>query len=305
MSLLSRVRADAFHPELRRASRLAPRRIVWGPRTLTMLRRLGRKPVPAVELHSCGPCDVAVFRPGGQECRGVLLWLHGGGMVVGRGTDDSATLQALADELGAVVVSADYRLAPEHPYPAPLEDCYAALQWAAAMPEAQGRPLVVAGARAGGGLAAGVALAARDRGEIPLAAQVLVYPMLDDRTASRPDPLHGVRRLWDNTSNAFGWRSYLAAEPGSADVPAYAAPARASDLAGLPRTWIGVGTLDLFHDENVAYAERLTAAGVACDLVVVDGAYHGFDLVRGTAVGPQFRASWVAAIAGALQGATA
>ena len=301
---MTRLRSQAFHPELRVPARVLPGRVVSGPRSLGVLRRLSDlKRAHGVQVHSCGPCGVAVFRPAQGPCRGTVLWLHGGGMILGRGTDDAESLQRMADELRAIVVSVDYRLAPEHPYPVPLEDCYAALCWAAALPEAAGLPVVVAGGSAGGGLAAGVALAARDRGEVALAAQVLIYPMLDDRTACRPDPQPDVRRLWDDVANRFAWQSYLAAAPGSSQIADYAAPARATTLSGLPPTWIGVGSLDLFHDEDVAYAERLWAAGVPCELVVVDGAFHGFDLASRTEVAREFRASYVAAMDAALAGA--
>ena len=132
--------------------------------------------------------------------------------------------------------------------------------------------VAIGGASAGGGLAAALALLARDRGEIDLAAQLLVYPMLDDRTVERTDLDHPGHRLWNQSSNRFGWRAYL----GDAD-PDVAVPARRADLSGLPPAWIGVGTFDLFHDEDLAYAERLRVAGVPCEVLVVDGAFHGFD----------------------------
>jgi acetyl esterase/lipase len=158
---------------------------------------------------------------------------------------------------------------------------------------------VVAGASAGGGLAAGLTLLSRDRKEIPVAFQLLVYPMLDDRTVART--IDGRNhRLWTAGSNRFGWTSYLGREPGRVDVPAYAAPARAESLAGLPPTWIGVGTFDLFHDEDVAYAKRLEAAGVAVELEVVSGVFHGFDVFRRAKVSKAFFASQVAALRRAL-----
>ncbi|HUD28156.1 MAG TPA: alpha/beta hydrolase fold domain-containing protein, partial [Novosphingobium sp.] len=147
----------------------------------------------------------------------------------------------------------------------------------------------------GAGLAAGLVLFAHDRGEIPVALQLLVYPMLDDRTALRSDVDQSNLRLWNSRSNLLGWTSYLGRAPGGDDVPDYAAPARRGDLHGLPPAWIGVGTCDLFHDEDVAYARRLREAGVPCTLVVVDGAFHGFDLVGQKArVVRDFRESYVA-----------
>jgi acetyl esterase/lipase len=177
-----------------------------------------------------------------------------------------------------VVAAVDYRLAPEHPYPTPLEDAYAGLRWLAAQPDVDAERLAVVGESAGGGLAAGLALAARDRGEVHLAAQVLSYPMLDDRTTDRGVDAR-MLRLWNARSNRFGWDSYLG-DLASGEVPATAAPARAEDLSDLPATWIGVGTCDLFHAEGVAWAQRLMRAGVPCDLLAVDGAYHGFDVAE-------------------------
>jgi acetyl esterase/lipase len=233
-----------------------------------------------------------------------LLWLHGGGFVMGDSETDQDNNLALVREMGIAVASVNYRLAPAHPFPAPIEDGYAALQWLHAEAKALGvlpGRIAVGGASAGAGLAAGLALMAHDHGEVPLAFQLLIYPMIDDRTALRTDlDLSGVR-LWNDESNRFGWTSYLRKPPGSADVHPYAAPARRQDLSGLPSTWIGVGTFDLFHDENRLYAKRLGESGVPCELRVVDGAYHGFDLFsRKAGVVRQFRQSYVSAMRRAL-----
>lgn len=293
--LATRASARAFHPDLRLLSRVLPSGIVVGPRSLQVARRALGRPTDDGTQERAGTVPVLVHRPAAGPVRGAVLWIHGGGMVMGAPGMDAALCRRMADELGAVVVAPDYRLAPEHPYPAPLDDCYEALRWTAALREVAEVPVVVAGASAGGGLAAGVVLAARDRGDVTVAGQVLVYPMLDDRTASRPDPGAAQRRVWDNTSNAFGWRAYLSAEPGAADVPAYAAPARAQDLHGLPPTWIGVGTADLFHDEDLDHAVRLREAGVECDLLVVPGAFHGFDAIP-TPVSRSFVDEYVTAV---------
>jgi acetyl esterase/lipase len=147
-----------------------------------------------------------------------------------------------------------------------------------------------------------VALLARERREVTLAFQLLVYPMIDDRTATRTDIDETKFQMWDNKANAFGWRSYIGLPPGSDGVNALAAPARFDDLAGLPPAWIGVGTADLFHDESLAYADRLRAAGVACELNVVDDGFHGFDVIEPNAkVSQDFRAAQREALGAALQ----
>ena len=220
---------------------------------------------------------------------------------MGTAAQDDALCAEFARRVNSVVVAVDYRLAPEHPHPGPLEDCHDALEWLAAQPDVDASRLAVAGASAGGGLAAGLAIMAVERGVVSPAFQLLEYPMLDDRTVGLPasfDERHV--RGWDSASNRFGWESYLGVEPGSPDVPATAAPARRADLSGLPPAWIGVGTLDLFHREDVAYADRLQSAGVECELVVVPGAFHGFDLVQGAQVVRDFRESQVAALRAAL-----
>jgi acetyl esterase/lipase len=200
------------------------------------------------------------------------LWSHGGGYVIGHAGQDDVLCRRFARELNATVASVDYRLAPEHPYPAPLDDCYSALKWLAALPSVDPARVAIGGASAGGGLAAALALLARDRAEVPLIAQLLVYPMLDDRTVERNGLDKPGHRLWNQSSNRFGWDAYL----GDADRDV-AGPARREDLSGLPPAWLGVGSLDLFHDEDLAYAERLRAAGVPCEVEVVPGAFHGFD----------------------------
>jgi acetyl esterase/lipase len=163
--------------------------------------------------------------------------------------------------------------------------------------------VAIGGASAGGGLAAGLALLARDRGQVSPVFQLLTYPMLDDRTAARPVGDDRHFRLWNNEANRFGWRAYTGLEPGSPAVDPLAAPARHDDLSGLSPAWIGVGTLDLFHDEDLAYAERLRAAGVPCDVLVVEGAFHGFDSIRPDAeITRQFRAAQAKALAPALTG---
>jgi acetyl esterase/lipase len=266
-----------FHPDLRRAARYIPKQLVT-PVTVPFIRAAERlmwrkTPSDVEELTLPSGAGIRLFRPVGVTGRGpALLWIHGGGYVIGRAAQDDALCRRYARELGATVASVEYRLAPEYPYPASIEDCYSALQWLVKLPSVDPSRVAIGGASAGGGLAAALALHTKDRGEIPLVAQLLVYPMLDDRTVDREELDHEGHRLWNKSSNKFGWSAYL----GGAD-PEVAVPARREDLSGLPATWLGVGTFDLFHDEDLAYAERLKAAGVPCEVEVVTGAFHGFD----------------------------
>jgi len=200
-------------------------------------------------------------------------------MILGSPQMEASGSGRLARELNAVVVSPDYRLAPEHLFPAALDDCMATLAWMRdRADELRIDPdrIAVTGASAGGGLSAAVAQRAHDQG-IALRAQVLVYPMIDDRT-TLPDNHFGRGKLvWTPEANRFAWAAYLGRQPRLSDAPEYAAPARRTDLSGLAPAWIGVGGLDLFYDESVSYAEALKACGVPCDLVTVPGMYHGAD----------------------------
>jgi acetyl esterase/lipase len=210
---------------------------------------------------------------------GALLWIHGGGLVMGTPEQGHELCSRFAAELGIAVVSVDYRLAPEHPFPAALDDCLAALAWLHAQAGALGvdpARVAVGGDSAGGGLAACVAQAAHDRGGPALAFQLLQYPMLDDRTALRAE-LDALG--WSNTSNRFGWSAYLGHPVCDAEPRPYASAARRADLRGLPPAWIGIGDIDLFHAESLDYANRLRAAGVACALDVVPGMYHGAERI--------------------------
>ena len=174
-----------------------------------------------------------------------------------------------------------------------------ALQALAALPEVDAQRIGVAGQSAGGGLAAAVALLARDRGQ-HLSCQVLIYPMLDDRSSDRAHPAADSYRIWNISSNRFGWSSYLAGVDPAA-IPDAAVPGRCTALSGLPPAWIGVGSLDLFQDEAVDYAARLQQSGVDCALHVIEGAYHAFDVFHaGAAVSKAFRESWVDALRSAL-----
>jgi acetyl esterase/lipase len=302
--------ASPYHPDLR-AARWLPRAAV-GPKSLPFVRSLYRlmptrtpDGVTVVPLANGG--SVRVHRPTPVAGRTpALLWIHGGGFVIGSAAQDDATCRRFATKLGIIVASVDYRLAPEHPFPAPMEDCYAALTWLAAQDDVDPDRIAIGGASAGGGLAAGLTLLAHERGEVSPVLQLLVYPMLDDRTVLRTDLDASHVRLWSPRANRFGWQSYTGRPPGAPDVSPIAAPARYEDLTGLPPAWIGVGTLDLFHEEDIAYADRLRAAGVACELVIVPGAFHGFDVAMAKApVSRDFTAAALAAVSRALTGETA
>ena len=213
---------------------------------------------------------------------------------------DERVCARYARELGISVASVDYRLAPGQPFPAGLEDGYAALTWLQSHADElgiDGTRMAIGGASAGGGLAASLVQMTHDRGEIRPVCQLLVYPMLDDRTALRTDLGETDHLAWNRASNRFAWQSYLGTAHGARQVPAYAVPARRAELSGLPPAWIGVGTLDLFHDEDLAYARGLKASGVDCEALVVPGAFHGFDVFAPEApVVEAFRASQIAAL---------
>ena len=303
-----------FHPDLEVGRFIPP--LAFGPRSTALLNRVSPRTPPAPDdlvvddVEVPGPpgapaVRVRLYRPRTLVADApALLWVHGGGFVSGTALIDERTNIAFARTLGITVASVDYRLAPGAQAPALVEDCYAALRWLAGnAAERRIDPdrIAVGGASAGGGLAAGLALLAHDRGEVPLAFQLLVYPMIDDRTVARTDHHVDGVRVWTRRSNRYGWTSYLGREPGGPDVSPYAAPARREDLSGLPDAWIGVGTLDLFHDEDVRHAARLREAGVACALEVVPGAFHGFDaLFPGKPVSRDFWRAQAAALQRAL-----
>lgn len=233
--------------------------------------------------------------------RPAILHTHGGGFVAGTAESAIPSLQRLCKELDCVAVSVDYRLAPETTYRGSVEDNYAGLKWLHANAAALGADparIAVMGESAGGGHAALLAIAARDRGEVPVVFQSLIYPMLDDRTGStRMPPPHVGRLIWPAASNRYGWQSFLGATPGRRSAPRDAVPARVENLAGLPPAWIGVGSIDLFCDEDVDYAQRLNAAGVPTELLVIPGAFHGFDMLPGSSrVAAQFNAAKLEAL---------
>lgn len=224
---------------------------------------------------------VRIYQPENRPDRlPALLWIHGGGYVLGSVEGDEMKAKSLCLSLNCVVASVEYRLAPEHPFPAPVEDCYAALKWLAVNADQFGinpARIAIGGASAGGGLAAGLGLLVRDRAEVDICYQLLIYPMIDDTNVAQAGPGVPDAPVWTRANNRIGWRAYLQQEPGSAGVSPYAAASRAEDVSGLPPTYIGVGTPDLFRDEDIAYAHRLMAADVPTELHVYTDGFHGFD----------------------------
>ncbi|WP_307834268.1 alpha/beta hydrolase [Paractinoplanes lichenicola] len=230
---------------------------------------------PDVELLILTPTTGDVVKP-------AIYHTHGGGMIVGNNRTGVEVLQDWAAEVPSVIVSVEYRLAPEHPHPAPVEDCYAGLVWTAANAAELGidpERIVIAGASAGGGLAAAVALIARDRGGPALAGQMLLCPMIDDRNDTPSAVQMAGRGVWDRTANNTGWTALLGADCGGPDVSPYAAPARATDLSGLPPAFVDVGSAETFRDEDVAYASAIWRSGGQAELHVWPGGFHGFDMM--------------------------
>ena len=230
----------------------------------------------------------------------VLIWLHGGGYVMGKPEMDDLRCAQYVRELGIRIVSVDYRYAPKHPFPIGLEDSYSALKWVDAHSQQLGidaKRIAIGGASAGGGLAAALVQLAYDRQEIKPVFQLLVYPMLDDRTVLRADVDDSNNFTWTQESNRFGWESYLGKKCGAEEVPAFSVPARREDLSGLPPAWIGVGTLDVFHNEDVAYAQKLKKCGVECKIHIAPDAFHGFDVFDPKlSIVQEFRKSQISAL---------
>lgn len=290
---------------------------------LSAIRATDRLPMPelseaaaAVDLtrHSVAGPDgapdvgVLVYRPGEASAPlPCIFHIHGGGYVIGSVEPQEAQHRDMAARLGCVLVTVDYRLAPETVFPGAVEDCYVALSWVFAAAADLGidpERIGVMGESAGGGLAAGLALLARDRGQHRLAFQHLIYPMIDDRTCVHPDPHpHAGEFIWTPEHNHFGWAALLGVEPGSAGVSPYAAAARADDLTNLPPTYIATGGLDLFLEEDLDYARRLMRAGVPVELHVYPGGFHGFDFDPGAEVSARARRDSMDALSRSLKGA--
>lgn len=303
----------AVAPELRSAAKGIQDMVRAMPPIAQSYRTMRNQPAPAPAADvpyvarritgAPGQPDVTIYVINARAgtARPAILHTHGGGFIVGSAKASIAQCQDIARQLDAVVVTVEYRLAPETPYTGSIEDNHAALVWLHAHAAELGADLnriAVMGESAGGGHAALLALAARDRRSVKLAFQMLIYPMLDDRTgSSRPVPPYIGAIGWDPPANRLGWQSFLARAPGGPGVPAAAVPARVANLAGLPPTFIGVGSVDLFVDEDVAYARRLIDAGVPTELVVVPGAFHGFDAAAAdTGLARRFTATKIAAL---------
>ncbi|WP_312937638.1 alpha/beta hydrolase [Stutzerimonas nitrititolerans] len=233
------------------------------------------------------PLRLCIYAPLGLEAGSAkpsIYYIHGGGFVLGKPEMADDQLAELARTLGALVVAVDYRLAPEHPFPAPLEDCFKGLEWLIERTESFGmdpQRIALMGHSAGGGLAAALALLARDRGLPALAGQLLVYPMLDRRTGTPQTPTDNPTTgefAWTPDANQFCWACLQGQQMPDETMLAYFSPSLATDLAGLPPTFIAVGALDLFFEEDLDYARRLSRAGVAMELHVYPGVTHMFDL---------------------------
>ncbi len=299
--------AEAF-PELD----LSPSGLAESRAKMDFLRRsLPSGAIPdgvVVEEHEASVASASavralVYRPGWEAKRPAILALHGGGFVMGEPEMDDGENRRLARALDCVIVSPDYRLAPEAPFPAALNDCYATLLWMKMSANRLGIDadrIAILGKSAGAGLAAGVALMARDRGEVALVHQHLIYPMLDDREPRGTG--HVGQFVFRREDHRNCWAAYLGHTPGRVGVSPYAAPARASSLEKLPPTFISVGSLDLFLKEDVDYARRLETAGVEVELHVYPGAYHGFDMVPGAGVSVSHDSARMAALSRVLYG---
>ncbi|MBE3013707.1 alpha/beta hydrolase [Microbispora sp. NEAU-D428] len=303
-------------PELRELLADMPLMSQLTPEVLAQLRRLPSAPVDSLLAHrqvdrrevtvpaaDGAPIPLSVFSPENATAAPCVYWMHGGGMVMGdRFSQIDIPLEWL-DRFGAVVVSVEYRLAPEATGTALVNDCYRGLLWIAEHSAELGidpARIVVAGASAGGGLAAGVTLLARDRGTPPIAAQMLICPMLDHRnTSTSSRQFSGEPGVWTREMNEFGWRSVLGDLTGD-EVPPYVSPALADDLSGLPVTYIDTGSAEVFRDEDADYANRIWAAGGQAELHVWAGGFHGFDALypqaRISATARRTRTDWLARV---------
>jgi acetyl esterase/lipase len=307
-------------PALEQAYQQAPVTLTWS--NLEECRRAELQSTPSLAVLAQGGAELRetlvpgpdgapdvplliIRPPGRRDLLPGLFHTHGGGMVMGNNRTGLETMIGWVTDPGLVIVSAEYRLAPEHPFPAGVEDCYAALAWTAEHAAELGidaQRLAVGGGSAGGGLAAACSLMARDRGGPALAGQMLIYPMLDDRTATGSARELDGEGIWDSGSNQTAWAMLLGDRRGQDGVSRYAAPARASDLSGLPPAYLELGSVDTLRDEDLSYARRIWAAGGNAELHVWPGGFHAFDLVApGSALARtalEVRLAWLRRITG-------
>lgn len=281
------MRLADLHPDLRGVFRFVPPiplRYGWFRRACnwTLARLPARTSIGNVRVseHALSNARVRVYRTATQSSGAALLWVHGGGMVIGSARMDDGLCARYARDLQLLVVAVDYRLAPEQPFPAALDDCFEAWQWLvgdAARLGIDASRIAISGQSAGGGLSATLAQRVLDHGGVQPAGVALLCPMLDDRPAARHELDALADRVWTNDNNRAGWSAYLSQPPGLPSVPPYAVAARRENLVGLPPTWIAVSGLDLLCDEGKAYHQRLLEGGVASELYVTAGAPHGFE----------------------------
>jgi acetyl esterase/lipase len=234
------------------------------------------------ELTTPEGVEFRLYKPQKRLSEGALLWIHGGGMVTGDPKDNDIIMGETARSLGIIIVAPRYRHAPEYRFPAHLDDSFAAWQWlldSAEVLQIDKNRLAIGGQSAGGGLTASLVQKIYDLGGVQPVAQWLYCPMLDDRTATQKELDSMNHFIWNNHRNRFGWSAYLGVEAGATNVPTYSVPARREDLRGFPPTWIGIGDIDLFYEEDKKYAERLRAAGVEVTFDEVPKAYHGFEIL--------------------------
>jgi acetyl esterase/lipase len=276
-----------LHPDLHDAFKWMPVFPYYGNKTIPigrMMYNFGTKTKvefgATVTEYTLGHLLLRVFRPVAPSSGAAVLWIHGGGFIAGTTEQVNDVASRFARWLRATIVTVQYRWAPENPYPAALDDVHAAWTWMLEEPGCDSARMAILGQSGGGGLAAALVQRLHDEGSQQPAAQVLHYPMLDDRTAANSALDAKPFKIWNNRCNRVAWNAYFGnAKAGDTQVPKYASPARREDLSGLPPTWIGVGLFDLFAEETQAYADRMKAAGVPCETFYVQGAPHVFEVM--------------------------
>lgn len=234
----------------------------------------------SIEEHKLKQASIRIYKPEHKASGAGLLWIHGGGYITGNAAMNDRECLQFAKDLGLVVISVEYRLAPKYPFPAAIDDCFEAWQWFISSAQSIGvdpSRIVISGQSAGGGLAASLAQRIHDYGGTQPAGQALFCPMLDDRPAAQYELDSIKHRIWNNKNNRAGWSFYLGYTPGKHDAPEYAVASRRKDVSNLAPAWIAVGNIDLLYKEDKHYATRLTAAGVDCQLYTIPMAPHGFE----------------------------